>query len=100
MLFRSDAYPSAQGQTNLVYNAHWRVNATDGTHTASIYNTQPIAYNSANTFIPSASLTKAEVIGWVQAAMGAAAVTALEAALDAQIALQINPTSVTLQLAS
>ena len=95
-----DAYPSAQGQTNLVYNAHWRVNATDGTHNASVYGTQAIPYDASNTYIPSASLTKAEVIGWVQAAMGATAVTALEAALDAQIALQINPTSVTLQLAS
>ena len=95
-----DAYPSAQGQTNLVYNAHWRVNATDGTHNASVYGTQSIPYNPSNAYIPSASLTKAEVIGWVQAAMGATAVTALQAALDAQIALQINPTSVTLQLAS
>ena len=110
-----DAYPSAQGQTNLVYNAHWRVTATSPTtHTvtnpdnttatvpyqSSVYGTQAIVYNASNTYIPSANLTKAEVIGWVQAAMGATAVTALEAALDAQIALQINPTSVTLQLAS
>ena len=110
-----DAYPSAQGQTNLVYNAHWRVTATSpqtqtvnqiggGTATvpyqSSVYGTQAIAYNSANTFIPSASLTKAEVIGWVQAAMGAEQVAALEAALDAQINAQINPTTITLQLAS
>ena len=106
-----DAYPSAQGQTNLVYNAHWRVTATSPQtftnqqgqtvpYMASVYGVQPIVYNASNAYIPSASLTKAEVISWVQAAMGATAVTALQAALDAQIALQINPTSVTLQLAS
>jgi hypothetical protein len=106
-----DAYSSAQGQTNLVYNAHWRVTATSPTtytnqqgqvvpYTSQVYAVQPIVYNPNNAFIPSASLTQAEVAGWVQAAMGATAVAALEAALDAQIALQINPTTVTLQLSS
>ena len=106
-----DAYPSAEGQTNLVYNAHWRVTATSPQtytnfqgqtvpYTASVYNTQAIAYNPSSTFIPSANLTKEEVAGWVQAAMGATAVAALEAGLDAQIAAQITPTTVTLQLSS
>jgi hypothetical protein len=105
-----DCYPSSEGQTNVVYNVHWRVTATsptnhtvtnlDGTtstvpYTASVYGTQGITFNASTAFTAFASLTQAEVIGWVQSAMGSASVTSLEANLDNQINTQITPTSIT-----
>ena len=46
-------------------------------------------------FTAFADLTASDVQGWVETAMGADAVTALKAGLDAQIAEKITPTSVT-----
>ena len=92
-----DCTPQAiTGTTDVVYNVHWRVNATDGAtppHNASVYGTQTLQPPSG-TPIPYAQLTPATVLGWVQAEMGAARVTEIEAALDAQIAAQVAPKTV------
>jgi hypothetical protein len=64
-------------------------------YTASVYGTQGITFNASTAFTAFSSLTQAEVIGWVQSAMGAASVTSLEANLDNQINTQITPNSIT-----
>jgi hypothetical protein len=90
-----EAYPTHEGQTDVVFTVHWRRQATDGTHNADIYGSQSITFNPADTFTPYAQLTQAEVEGWLEAAMGAEKVSELNAALDTQIANQINPPVVT-----
>jgi len=90
-----DCAPSAEGQTNVVNTIHWRVNGTDGTHNATVYGTQGVAYTAGSPSTAFNSLTEAEVIGWLQSAMGAEKVVELEANLDAQIVALVTPAVVT-----
>ena len=86
-----DCYPEQDNHTDVVFVVHWRRQATDGTHTADIYGSQAITLDPTETFVPFANLTEAEVTGWLEKAMGAETLAAQEAALDKQIADQINP---------
>jgi hypothetical protein len=86
-----DCYPQAEGQTDVVFMVHWRVNATSGTYNATSYGTQGITYVAGSPYTPYAQLTQAQVIGWVQDAMGSEQVANIETALATNIANQINP---------
>ena len=97
-----DVYPSDEGQTNVIYNVHWRLNATDtqvdaegNPYTASVYGTQVLDTSDLSGFIDFDSVTAAEVQGWVESAMGEEEVQSLKDGLDSNIAGQINPTSET-----
>ena len=98
-----DTYPTKDSKSDVVYNVHWRITATDDTNkdsdgnnwTASSYGTQALDTADISSFTSFADLTSSDVQAWVETAMGADAVTALKAGLDAQIALLITPTSVT-----
>ena len=102
-----DVYPSEEGHSNVIYNVHWRLNATDtqvdaegNPYTASVYGTQSLDTSDLSGFINFDSVTSAEVQGWVEGAMGAEEVQSLKDNLDANIAGQINPTSVTKKLSA
>jgi hypothetical protein len=70
-----------------VVTVHYTVNAVDGDYTASTYGT--VGYTQEDkSYTPFASLTKEQVIGWVQDSLGQATV---EEALAAQIEAQKNP---------
>ena len=86
-----DCAPSVDGQTNVVSMVHWRVSATDGANTAEVYGTQPLSFDAKNAFIDYFELTKDEVIGWVQEAIGTTAVTALQESLDRQLEALASP---------
>ena len=90
-----DCYPQAEGQTDVVFTVHWRVNATDGTHNATSYGTVGVTYVSGSPYTPYAQLTQSQVVGWVQAALGAEQVASIEANLATNIANQANPSVVT-----
>ena len=98
-----DTYPTLESNADVVYNVHWRLNAEDDANqdadgnnwTATSYGTQSVDTADISDFTSFADLTSSDVQGWVEAAMGEEAVTALKAGLDAQIALLITPTSVT-----
>jgi len=90
-----DCAPSAESQTNVVNTIHWRVNGTDGVHNATVYGTQGVTYTAGSPFTAFNSLTEAQVVGWLQSAMGAEKVTELETNLDAQIAALVTPAVVT-----
>jgi hypothetical protein len=98
-----DTYPTLDGNADVVYNVHWRLNAEDDANqdadgnnwTATVYGTQSVDTSDLSSFTAFADLTSSDVQGWVEAAMGSDAVTDLKAGLDAQIALKITPTSVT-----
>lgn len=79
----------------MVLTAHWRVSATDGDASGTVYGTQSFAAKDPSdpTFIPYDSLTEAQVIGWVKDEMGAEQVAAHEANVQAQIDAQKNPVS-------
>lgn len=90
-----DAYPEADGETDVVFNVHWTLTGSDGTYTGYVYGTQGVTLDPAAPFTPYADLTEAQVLGWVQSAMGAEQVAAYEANVAQQIADQINPPVVT-----
>jgi hypothetical protein len=98
-----DVFPTKKGKSNVVYNVHWRLTATDDTNkdsdgnnwTATVYGSQGLDTSDLSSFTNWSSLDAATVQGWVEAAIGADEVTALKAGLDAQIAEKITPTSVT-----
>ena len=98
-----DTYPTLESNADVVYNVHWRLTAEDDANqdadgnnwTASSYGTQSVDTSDLSSFTAFADLTSSDVQGWVEAAMGEEAVTALKAGLDAQIEAKINPTSVT-----
>jgi hypothetical protein len=90
-----DAYPEEDGETDVVFNVHWTLTGTDGTYSGSVYGSQAVSIDPDAPFTPYADLTEAQVIGWVQAAMGAEQVAAYEANVATQIADQIDPPVVT-----
>lgn len=90
-----EAYPQHEGKTDVVFTVHWRRQATDGTHHADVYGSQSVTLDPDAPFTPYANLTEAQVIGWLEDAMGAENVAAMDAALDTQIENQINPPVIT-----
>lgn len=97
-----DTYPShtdeqdpANTESDVVYNVHWRVTGTDGTHSATSIGTQTLETADLSGFTAFDSVTHEDMITWTKAALGAERVTELEASLDSQIAELAAPTSVT-----
>ena len=102
-----DVYPTDEGHSDVIYNVHWRLNATDtqvdaegNPYTASVYGTQVLDTSDLSNFTDFDNVTSSQVQGWVESAMGAEEVQSLKDNLDANIAGQINPTSVTMELVS
>jgi hypothetical protein len=107
-----DCYPEQDGNTNVVFNVHWRVRGYDGEYDASALGCTSILLDRNAEFVPFAELTQDEVIGWVKAEWDASAALAAdqppsrgsssrqsaadyEQLLAQMIADQINPPVVT-----
>jgi hypothetical protein len=73
-----------------VFTAHYTVDAKDDTYASSAYGS--IGFERPDNLIPFADLTEAEVVSWVQEALGEEKVAEVEAALQAQLDEQRNPT--------
>ena len=86
-------YPQAEGETDVVFVVGWRCNATDGTYYATRYGTVNVTYVAGDPYTPYADLTESQVQGWVWA--NGVDQAATEAALDTNIANQVNPPVVT-----
>ena len=86
-------YPQAEGETDVVFTVGWRCNATDGTFNATQYGTVGVTYVAGGPYTPYADLTQDQVLGWVWA--NGVDQAAVEAALDTNIANQVNPPVVT-----
>ena len=90
-----DAYPELDGETDVVFTVHWTLNGTDGVYEGGVYGSVGVTLDAGATFVPYADLTQAQVIGWVQDALGEEQVASYEANVAQQIADQINPPVVT-----
>ena len=98
-----DTYPTKDSKSDVVYNVHWRLTATDNTNkdsegnnwTATTYGSQNVDTSDLSSFIEWSSLKASDVQGWVETALTADTVTAMKTALDAEIAEKVTPTSVT-----
>lgn len=97
-----DTYPSKSGKSNVVYNVHWKLIATDGSNnnsegnplTSSMYGSQPVSTSDLSSFINWSSLTNSDVQSWVETALTADTVAKMKASLDTQISRQITPKQV------
>jgi hypothetical protein len=90
-----DAYPEYDGETDVVFTVHWTLTGTDGTYVGSVYGSVGVSLNEGSTFTPYEDLTLAQVVGWVQDALGEEQVASYEANVAQQIADQIDPPVVT-----
>ena len=98
-----DTHPSKSGKSNVVWNVHWRLKATDNSNndsdgnpqTVECHGSQSLDISDLSSFTNWSSLTNADVQGWGEAALGSDTVTTMKAKLDAQIAERLTPTSVT-----
>jgi len=90
-----DCYPEKEGEQDVVFTVHWRCNGVDGQYNGTSYGTQSLTYEAVSPFTPYANLTQAQVIGWLQSAMGAERVAEIEASVANQIEKQKNPPVVT-----
>ena len=102
-----DVYPTEGDCTDVIYNVHWILNATDtqvdaegNPYTASVYSTQSIDTSDLSGFTDFDNVTSSQVQGWVETAMGTEQVQEHKDSLDANIAGQITPTSETKTLVS
>ena len=82
---------SQDGHSNVVNTVHWRVSKTDGDHSGSSYGTVGLE-PPGESFVEWDDITEEIAVGWAKAALGDEQVAATEAAIDAQIAEQANPT--------
>lgn len=91
-----DTYPSLEGNTDVIFNVHWRLTGedTDG-NVGSTYGTISLDTSDLTNFTDFDSITEEQVNGWVEAAMGSEEVQAKKDAIDAQIAEKVTPTVVT-----
>jgi hypothetical protein len=89
-------YPVIGDYVDVVFSAAWRVTGTDGTYFAITTGNQSLnPYVTGSTFIPYEDLQEAQVIAWVQNAMGDSQVAAINAGIEQKIAAQITPTVIT-----
>jgi len=120
-----ECMPSYEGQTNVISNVHWRINATsditkqitkenynlntvDGVteiksdttvveipYMVTTYGVQKLTYISGNSFTNYENLNLETVINWVKSAMGTDKVTEIQTQLDNMLINLINPTTIT-----
>jgi hypothetical protein len=87
-----DCYPEHEGLLEVIFTIHWRRQADDGLgHWADTYGLQEITVDPTGPFTAYADLTKEQVEGWLEDAIGTTRIAELDAILDQQIQAQINP---------
>ena len=97
-----DTYPTKDSKSDVVYNVHWRLTATDDTNndaegnslTATVYGSQSLDTSDLSSFTAFADLTTSDVQGWVEAALTADTVNDMKDSLDSTIEELVTPTSV------
>jgi hypothetical protein len=80
---------TAANPSEAVLQVGWRANATDESHTATIYSTCTLPPADPASFIPYSDLTQEQVLGWIWA--NGVDKDATEAALAQMIENQKNP---------
>jgi hypothetical protein len=94
-----DEYPSSEGLSDVVFNIHYRRQATEvddkGTWFAETYSVLSVSAPDPSSFVPYDQLTEEMVEGWLNSGLD---VDSIDASLTAQIEEQKNPKVVSLPL--
>ena len=91
LISQLECHPNLDGRDNVVFVIHWRRRASENEFVADIYGAQTIVFDSRNPFTPFDQLTKAQIETWLENAMGADKVAALDANLVRQIQNMKSP---------
>lgn len=86
-----ESYPTASGQTDVVFKIHWYLTATTESYSARTTGNQIVQYISGSTFIPFNELTPEIVYNWVSSSMSEEEYNNITASLITDIENQINP---------
>ena len=97
-----DTYPTKSSKSDVIYNVHWKLTATDNSNqdedgvniSETVYSSQILDTSDLSNFKAFADVTASDVQGWVETAIGSDEVTAIKTSLDAKITEMITPTSV------
>ena len=97
-----DTYPTKSSKSDVIYNVHWKLTATDNSNqdedgvniSETVYSTQLLDTSDLSSFKAFTDVTTSDVQGWVETAIGSDEVTAMKTGLDAKITEMITPTSV------
>ena len=100
-----DTYPAHAGESDVVYNVHWRVTGTSeeldangNPYSSTNIGTQSLNTDDLSNFTAFDTVVHSDVVGWVKEAMGEEQVTSIENSIQSQIDKLITPTSVTLTI--
>jgi hypothetical protein len=86
-----NCYPESEGQTNVVFTAHWTAYGDDGTFTGCSYGTASLTYVAGTPYTPFADLTLEQTVAWVKSALGEDQVISIESSIANQIESLHNP---------
>jgi hypothetical protein len=86
-----EAYPTASGEANVVFNVHWQLYGSTGSYQASVIGVQPVTYETGSLFVPFNELTYDIVYNWMTASMGLEQMQSYEANVAQKLENQINP---------
>jgi hypothetical protein len=75
-----------------VSTIHWTASLEEGGEAASAYGSIGLGEPASGSFTPYNQLTKAQVVGWLLAALGVDQVVSIEEGLNNQIQQKLNPT--------
>ena len=90
-------YTLQQPDPNYVVNALWQVTGVDGSNTASIQgNTTFSSADQTGPVTPYASLTQAQVIGWIPESAIASAQACVQGQIDSMITPPVSPANTAL----
>lgn len=84
-------FPESTQDPDFVVNAFFTLTGVDGQTTASIDGNTQFTYQAGEPYTPFDQLTEAQVIGWVQDALGEQGVANFEANVQGQIDSILNP---------
>lgn len=84
----SDSNDPANTQNDVIYNVHWTLSASTGSHSVSLTDSQNLDISDLASFTSFDSLDQDTVVGWVTSSM--------ENALPGSIAAYINSASASL----
>jgi hypothetical protein len=86
--------PQSEGQTDVVVTAQYEVTGVDGEYTANIGGSSQFTLSpDAPNFTPYASLTEAQVIGWIPESQITSAQQCVQGQIDSMITPPVSPSS-------
>ena len=86
--------PQVEGETDVVVTAMWQVTGVDGEYTANIGGSSQFTLSpDAPNFTPYASLTEAQVIGWIPESQITSAQQCVQGQIDSMITPPVSPSS-------